>query len=402
MAAPGSKYNKRADGNYQHAITIGRKDDGRPIRKLLYAKTIKELDEKIREFENERQKGVLPLSKDITFAELSETWVNEYKPQISTAMRKKYRTLLDKHLLPPLGPLKIRDLKPMHLQTIINAMAAREPEPYATGTMKEVKGTASQILEVAYDNDMIYKNVFAKIAVPRIEPEERRPLTKAEQKLVWENIDGHRMGLCACVMMYCGLRRGEALALQWGDIDLGKKLIKVRKSLAFDGNHSDTKAPKTKAGNRDVPIPEQLLPHLHAAKKKSKSLIVFPNAGGAGYMTQIAFKRAWESYLSFLNLKAGGRVASRSRPKIQTIDNLTPHMFRHTYATLLYEAGVDVKSAQKFMGHADIQMTLRIYTHLTKETEGAAIDSLNAFLSQSTVVPVKGAVKVVEMGKRSD
>lgn len=402
MAASGSKYNKRADGNYQHAITIGRKDDGKPIRKLLYAKTIKELDEKIREFENERQKGILPLRKEVTFSELAEQWISTYKPQISPAMRSKYRTLLDKHLIPSLGPMKVRNLKPMHLQTIINAMAAREPKPYATATMKEVKCTASQILEVAYDNDMLYKNVFAKISIPRIEPEQRRPLTKAEQKLVWDNIDGHRMGLYACVMLDSGLRRGEALALQWGDIDFGNKLIKVRKSLTFDGNHSYTKEPKTKAGNRDVPITERLLPHLHAAMKKSKSLIVFPNAGATGYMTQISFKRAWESYLSFLNLQAGGRVASRSRAKVQKLDDITPHMFRHTYCTLLHEAKVDVKSAQKFMGHADSQTTLRTYTHLTKETEQAAIDSLNAFLSQSTVVPVEGAIKVVEMGKRSD
>lgn len=82
MAASGSKYNKRADGNYQHAITIGRKDDGRPIRKLLYAKTIKELDEKIREFENERQRGVLPLSKDVTFAELSERGLRSISPRL--------------------------------------------------------------------------------------------------------------------------------------------------------------------------------------------------------------------------------------------------------------------------------------------------------------------------------
>lgn len=111
-------------------------------------------------------------------------------------------------------------------------------------------------------------------------------------------------------------------------------------------------------------------------------------------MSETAFKCAWDSYLHYLNIKAGGRDASRSRRKLSVIDNLTPHMFRHTYATILYNAGVDVKSAQRFLGHADINMTLKIYTHLSEQKEQEAIALLNRHLGENEGAKNSDAVKM--------
>lgn len=94
-------------------------------------------------------------------------------------------------------------------------------------------------------------------------------------------------------------------------------------------------------------------------------------------MTHIAYHTAWNSFLHFLNIKAGGRDRSRINPKVQAMEPFTAHQLRHTYATMLYDAGVDVKSAQKFLGHSDIQVTLKIYTHLSDSKEQAAVDALN-------------------------
>lgn len=111
-------------------------------------------------------------------------------------------------------------------------------------------------------------------------------------------------------------------------------------------------------------------------------------------MSKAAFNRAWASYLHYLNLQAGGKVASRSRAKLTVIDNLTPHMFRHTYATMLYNAGVDIKSAQRFLGHADIKVTLKIYTHLSGQKEQDAINALNQHLFDKKSGKNPGAVKM--------
>jgi integrase len=109
--------------------------------------------------------------------------------------------------------------------------------------------------------------------------------------------------------------------------------------------------------------------------------MVCPAASGK-MMSESAFRRAWDSYLHYLNIQAGGRDASRTRPKVSVISHITPHMFRHTYATILYDANVDVKSAQLLLGHTDVSVTLRIYTHLSLQKKSNAICNLNKHLNK--------------------
>lgn len=378
---------RRTDGYYVRSLVIGRKPDGKPVRKYIYAKTIRELESKVADYRQRLMQGMIPGDEKMTFGQIAEIWLRDYKPTIEVNTRKKYTTLLQKHLLPELSTIRLRELKPFHLQAVINRLAM---EGYATATLKEIKTTAAQILDIAVDNDIVFRNVFSKVSIPRIEPSERRALTEKEIALVSSTYAGHRMGLAAMLMLYCGLRRGEMIALTWKDIDLDCARLQVNKAAYFDGNRSYIKSPKTKSGTRWIPVPEGLLEFLRGAAR-APDCVVCPNAKG-GMMTQIAFKRAWDSYLFYLNVQAGGRGRKRGKndengrhtflPPVQMIENITPHMLRHTYASMLYEAGVDVKSAQRFMGHSSIEITLRVYTHLSEQKEKQAVDVLNEHFRQ--------------------
>jgi len=386
---------RRPDGLYQRSITTGRKPDGSPIRKTIYAHTLKELEARATVYEQQLRHGTLSSDEKMTFGELAEIWLANYKPTVGINTRKKYRALLDRHLLPDLAGFRLKDLRPHNLQVIVNRMAE---QGYAEKTLREIKVTASQIMEVALENDIAFRNPFLKIDIPSIEAEERRALRPEEVDLITNTYEGHRMGLPALLMLYCGLRRGELLALTWGDINLKAKLLTVNKAVFFDGNSSNLKTPKTKAGTRTVPIPDILLSVLQG--RRAASMMVCPSISGE-MMTQIAFKRAWESYLHYLNLQAGGSDKKRGKndaankpvwiPAVKVIDNITPHMLRHTYATLLYDAGVDVKSAQRFLGHADLETTLRIYTHLSEQREQKSVEALNAHLGSKNnpILPLK-------------
>lgn len=173
-----------------------------------------------------------------------------------------------------------------------------------------------------------------------------------------------------------GVRRGELLALTWEDVDLEAATLTVNKSAWFDNNRVAVKEPKSKAGVRAVPIPQKIQLILTQQKEKAICPYVCPSTQGK-IMTHVAYVNAWNSYLHFLNLKAGGRDRSRISPKVQAMKPFAAHQLRHTYATMLYDAGVDMKSAQKFLGHSDIQVTLKIYTHLSDEKEQVAVDALN-------------------------
>lgn len=121
-------------------------------------------------------------------------------------------------------------------------------------------------------------------------------------------------------------------------------------------------------------------------------------------MTGTAYKRAWDSYENYLNTQAGGMPAVWGNTKCVVIDHITAHMLRHTYASLLYEAGVDVKSAQRFLGHSDIETTLEIYTHLSRRKEAEAVKSINShfedrFINGSNNIKIPRAPKHENRGE---
>ena len=158
---------RRTDGYYVRPLVIGRKPDGKPVRKYIYAKTIRELESKVADYRQRLMQGMIPGDEKMTFGQIAEIWPRDYKPPIEVNTRKKYTTLLQKHLLPELSTIRLRELKPFHLQAVINRLAM---EGYATATLKEIKTTAAQILDIAVDNDIVFRNVFSKVSIPRIEP----------------------------------------------------------------------------------------------------------------------------------------------------------------------------------------------------------------------------------------
>jgi len=105
-------------------------------------------------------------------------------------------------------------------------------------------------------------------------------------------------------------------------------------------------------------------------------------------MSETAFRRFWEKIYNCLNRTAGGGVKrvkgedgkTHCAKMIVIADDITPHLFRHTYATMLYYTGVDIKTAQYLLGHATIQMTMELYTHLEAENNTSAMDKINDFL----------------------
>ena len=163
---------------------------------------------------------------------------------------------------------------------------------------------------------------------------------------------------CALCLL-CGLRREEALGLQWTDLNDSK--LTVNRALTFVGNQpDDSQELKTKASHRTIPIPEKLQEILRDTPKLG--LYVVTCIDGSP-MTRVGFRRMWDK-------------AVRGLPY-----PLHPHMLRHSYATTLYKAGVDLRTAQYLLGHSSIQMTANIYTHLEKEDASASVDLLNEYFS---------------------
>lgn len=383
------KLKKRDDGRYQKSVIVGKKPNGKYIKKSVYGKTQKELEANIHALTNEINSGVAVWQNDITFSQLAKIWMEQYHPMESEKWKYREQTVINSHLLPTLGSMHARDLRQIHLQSIISSLAT---QGYATGTMKKIKQTAVRIMQVAVESDLIVKNPFSGIKVPYVEPETRRALTEEEVSLITENWYGTRMGPAAMIMLYAGLRIGEVLALDWTDIDFDERTITVSKSRAVLKNKPTIKSPKTKAGIRTIPMPEVLYDALVTVRKKKG--LVCPDING-NVMSGSAHNNAWKSFLNHINECAGGSKGAGPRKAVIVIERITAHMLRHTYATMLFDAGVDVKSAQRFLGHTDVEVTLSIYTHLTKFKEEQAIQKLDEHIRKKKNEPEKRLLRVL-------
>lgn len=171
-------------------------------------------------------------------------------------------------------------------------------------------------------------------------------------------------GEFAYTILFTGCRRGEALALQWKDIDFKKNTITVNKSVNYNGDNQNTPiiSPHTKseAGMRTVVMLDCLKNRLQSIKQEPEKYIF----GGDTPPTKTALRHKWKKYLKETGL------------------SITPHQLRHAYATILYDAGIDVKSAQELMGHSNISLTQNIYTHISKSRREQTAESLNEYVNK--------------------
>lgn len=381
---PRKQNKRRADGRIAVQVYLGQVD-GKRKYKTVYGSTQKEADEAALQVKLDLRKGIDVTAERDTFGDWAQRWLKYKESDISFSQRQSYNGYL-KHLS-ALFEKRISDIKTYEIQDIIDTLAAENPhtgKPTAKKTLGDVKITASQIFRLAITNRVLDYNPADAVMIPKNAPQKhRRALTEEEQG--WILNTPHRMQLGAMIMMYAGLRRGELLALTWSDVDLDKRTITVNKAVEYHNGIPSAKAStKTDAGMRVVSIPDALASYL--SKQPRNSLLVFPSATGK-LMPDCSWRRMWDDYLRAINRLYGH--PSISDPNIITIPRFTAHWLRHTYATMLYMAGVDVLTAKELLGHTDIKTTLGIYTHLDAKFKTRSVDKLNAYLDNASQMQVR-------------
>ncbi|MBQ7046256.1 MAG: site-specific integrase [Oscillospiraceae bacterium] len=383
---PKKSNKRRADGRIAVQVFIGAVN-GKNKYKTIYGQTQKEVDKKAAELREMLGRGVDVLS-DASFAFWAKKFLHSKQQEVSPSQYRFYAAKVD-YLNNMLGTQEIRKIRPYQLQDIINELAAYNPhtkKPSAKKTLNDVKAVACQVFGYALCNAAVDVNPAEYIKIPALAPQsKRRALDEEEQQYVIHT--PHRAQTAAMLMMFAGLRRGEATALTWSDIDFTAKTITINKSYDFKNN--TVKRPKTLSGIRVITMPDILSDYL--SEQPRDGLFVIMSAHGE-QMTETAWKRMWESYMCELDFRYGNKLNkekskfSPNKIKGSTFEPFTPHCLRHTYATILYDAGVDVLTAQKLLGHSDVKTTLGIYTHLSTQKEKHDIAKLNDFLKcQSNV-----------------
>lgn len=244
------------------------------------------------------------------------------------------------------GSVLLQHVTTKHVQDMLDALYH---QGRAKSTIVKRKYIVQQIFRYANVQGAVLANPCSFARTPRKAPAKaRRALTQTEIEIVIAGRNEGKMGFYAFMMLFTGLRRSELLALQWSDIRLAANSIRVNKVVSYvDGKPTIDPFLKNGDAERLIPIP-QLLSVLLKFKSEGKTGLVFGETETEPMGTN-AISWAWEKYRRTSGLE------------------ITQHMLRHTYCTMLYDAGVDVKAAAQLMGHRDITTTLSIYTHLEKE-----------------------------------
>lgn len=295
------------------------------------------------------KRGEETVSGAMTVNAWYKQWLDLYKrPKgLTEKSLKMYDEKYNGYIRPAVGHMKLRDVKDVHLQKVLNTQAGK-----SASHVKKLRLVMMEMFKRARQSRLIPYDPAELLELPNYTEGKRRSITEEERAAILAVAETHRAGLWVLTLLYTGMRPGETAALNWADVDFDRNEIHVH--AAKESGTRAIKGPKTESGVRDIPIHADLLPRLQAARGKPFEP-VFPTRDGT-VQNESAQRRAWNSFRK--ELEKITHVAS----------DLTPYCLRHTFCTDLQRAGVPLNVAKELMGHSDIQMTANIYTHRDTET----------------------------------
>lgn len=333
-------------------------------------KTLAEAHEKAAELKSALKRGDIGVSSNMPVKAWAMEWLEVYKrPVVGDKQYKMYVGYIENDIIPSIGNKPIKNVKAVELQKIVNARTGQ-----SKSSVDKIIITIKSLFERAYRSELIPRNPAEFLERPAAKEGTHRSITPIEREAILEVAKTHRAGLWIKVLLYCGLRPGETRALQWRHIDFDKKLIRVE--LAMKADSRSIGAPKSEAGVRDVPIPDALLTDLIAVRD-GPFLPVFARETTGLHHTKSSMRNMWNSFNRSLDIHMGAKLYRNKITVHAVTDDLTPYCLRHTYCTDLQDKGVPINIARYLMGHSDIKMTSRIYTHTTDKAIQSAADLIN-------------------------
>lgn len=345
-------------------------------KRISSKKSSADLEKKVIAFKQQLEAGDTVQLSTITFGEYSRIWLGLYKNTKELNTQKMYSLCVNKYLA-QLDDIRLIDIKHSHFQQVINANSDHPK------TCKNIKLTFSQIIRSAvrdrYLPHSAIEDITMDISMPKyIKPQKRALSPLEKQCMIDADLDDRKRAFIT-ILYYCGLRRGEALALTADDFDFKKNTVSISKVIVFDNNTPVLKPyPKSDNGIRVIPLPEASQSLLKDYVSKCTDFLF--KGQDKAVMTETAYKRMWESIIVSMNIAAGYNPQAKKDRIEKPIQGLTAHVFRHNYCTMLcYQIPtISTKKIAQLMGDTE-KMVLNVYSHMLEEQEDVSTALNSAF-----------------------
>ena len=342
------KTKRRSDGRLVKTITDHR--TGKRI--YFYGQTEREINRKILEYTEQARAGR-------TFAEVADEWWERTEPELSPNSVHTYK-LGYKRAVEEFGEERISTITARDVQLFITRFAGSGANARARKTVSNQLMAFNLIFKHGIVEGDCDTNPAQSVTLPKgLKTTKRSAAERTDEEIIKSNPE---LWLFPYFLLYTGLRKGEALALTGADIDLKNKTISVTKSVYYKSNKAYIKEPKTESGYRTVPILDPLAPYL---PKIADDEYLFPS------MIDKKTPMGYDLYQNKMN-----------KYREATGTTFTAHQLRHSYATILFECGIDAKTAQHLLGHSQISTTMDIYTDFRRAAEIEAAQKINQRISQ--------------------
>lgn len=371
---------ERKDGRWLVEMQTGIKADGKPKKIFKYAKSQAEAIEVLSKLKSELMIGVDNSKGAVKTGEWCFKWLDTYKRKLKPSTRTSYQNNIRVHINEHIGGVALNKLTTHQIQRMLDSIY---DDGGSLSLVIKVYNVLNGALKKAAELGMIAKNPCVGVGFPADDKQAIRVFTVDEQRLFMDALENEDESLQTLMLTYLwtGCRLGEIPALTWNDIDLSSRQISITKKVMLIHNYysKDKKTfqevqpyLKTKAGKRKVVITPMLVDilkaHMEVQKQQAAALgkkwsmgdIVFPTSKGT-----IAYTRNIQEKFERIIQKIG-------------IKGATMHSLRHTYATRLFEAEVDIKCISEQLGHASVKVTYDTYVHVMPNKKVKEIEKLSA------------------------
>jgi integrase len=363
---------KRKDGSWSAELSY-RDGHGTLKRRTVYGRTQAEVRNKFRDARERIESGAPVKDASVTVAAWLEDWITK---ALAASDRKQatkdlYAAIARTHLVPTVGTIPLGRLRPSDVEALI---VGKREAGLSASTVRTIYTVLRAALDIAARDGMLRSNPAATVRRPGVERKDASHLAVAQAQALLEAARGDRLESLFRLMLATGLRRGEALALHWSDVDLDAGQLRVRWTLSRTSRGLELDEPKTDKSRRTVPLPrsavETLRAHRCRQEDEQRAAVGVWRDEGLVFTTEIGTPLEPRNVLRRFEV-----LAERAG-----LRGVTLHTLRHSAASFLLAAGTHTKVVQEHLGHSSYAITADIYSHVGPAQQRQAADRLDEAL----------------------